>query len=101
MGGCGRVGRLGGGQDVDELPAAPLVLELDDGGDLGVEGVVLPLADVDAGEETGAALPDDDRAPRHQLSPEALDAQVLRVGVAAVAARALSFFMCHELAAPL
>src|SRR5687768_680936 len=84
-------------QDVHELPAAPPVLELHDAVHLGEEGVILAAADVLAGEEDGTALAHDDRAARDALAAEGLDAQVLRVRVAAVAAGALSLFMCHGL----
>src|SRR6476469_3935848 len=85
---------------MDELAAPPTVLELDDAVDLGEERVVLAQTDVLAGVELRAALADDDRAPRDRLAAERLHAQVLGVGVAAVTAGALSFFMCHELEPP-
>ena len=47
--------------------------------------VVAATADVDAGMEVGAALPDDDLAGLDDLSAEPLDAEALGVGVATVA----------------
>jgi hypothetical protein len=60
------------------------VAEADHAGDLGEEGVVLAAADIGAGLELGAALADDDGAAEDGLAGEALDAEALRVGVAAV-----------------
>src|SRR3954453_17716693 len=54
-------------------------------------------ADADAGAraEAGPALADDDLAAVHRLAGEDLDAEVLRVGVAAVPARSESLLMSH------
>src|SRR5215208_2380810 len=93
--GTRREPRLLGGKDVHKGAAAALVLELDDAVDLGEQRVVLAAADVGTGEKARAALPHEDRAPGDPLAAVALDAQVLGVGVAAVAARALSFLVCH------
>src|SRR5215472_11180784 len=57
--------------------------------------VVTAGADVLAGVELGAALANDDRAGRHRLAAEHLDAEHLRLRVAAVARRAAAFFLCH------
>src|SRR3954454_11470446 len=51
----------------------------------GEQRVVLAPADAGARVELGAALADEDLAGLDHLAPEALDAQELRVGVAAVA----------------
>src|SRR5262249_28726598 len=72
-----------------------LVVVAHDAGDLREQGVVLAAADVDAGHEPGPALAHEDRAAVHGLAAERLDAEPLRVGVAAVARRALSLFVCH------
>ena len=58
--------------------------------------VVLAHADVVAGEELGAALPDEDRSGLGRLAAVQLDASVLRIAVSAVSRRALSLFMCHN-----
>src|SRR3954451_10413014 len=78
---------LFGGEDVHELAAAAPVLELDDAVDLREQGVVLAPADVEAREEAGAVLTHEDRAAGDPLAAEALDPEVLRLGVATVAAR--------------
>jgi hypothetical protein len=59
------------------------------------EGVVATDADVAAGVEARAALPDDDAAGLDGLPAEKLHAQSLTVRVAAVAAGALTLFVCH------
>ena len=58
--------------------------------------VVFADADVGAGMELGAALAYQNIAGQHRLAGEALDAQPLGVGIAAVARAAACFFMCHE-----
>ena len=62
----------------------------------GEDRVVLADADAVAGLEAGAALADDDLAAGHGLTGEHLDAEALGVRVAAVAARAEAFLMCHR-----
>ena len=59
------------------------------------QGVITCALYVLAGQELGAALTDDDRACGDGLTTPALDAAVLRVRVATVARRALTFLMCH------
>src|SRR3954447_532724 len=82
------------GHDVDDLAAA-LVAELDRTCGEGEEGVVAATADVHAGVEVGAALADQDLARVDGLAAEALHAEALSVGVAAVASGARSLFVCH------
>src|SRR5688572_21489947 len=79
---------------IGALPAP--VLELHDAADLGEQGVVLAAPDVAAGEEAGAALAHDDRAALDGLAAERLDPEALRLGIAAVASRALTFLMSHD-----
>src|SRR5436190_3692477 len=62
--------------------------------------VVAADADVRAGVELGAALAHDDRAGRNDLAAEHLDAEHLRLRIAAVTRRAAAFFLCH-VSAPL
>src|SRR5688572_26851402 len=59
------------------------------------QGVVLALADVEAGLERSADLADDDRSGLGGLAAVDLHAAELGVGVAAVLGRTLSFFMGH------
>src|SRR4051812_11130456 len=63
--------------------------------DEGEQGVIIALADAFAGVELGAQLTDDDVAGDYFLAAETLDAAALTVGIATVAAGALTFFMCH------
>ena len=74
---------LGGG-DADEAAAAPTVLELDVTSDQREKRVVLALPHIFSGLMLGAALANQDRAGVDELSAEALYAQPLPVGIAAV-----------------
>src|SRR6188508_2425609 len=71
------------GDDVDDL-ATTAGAELDGAGLQGEEGVVAAAAHAGARVEVRAALADDDLAGAHDLAAEALHAEALRVGVAAV-----------------
>ncbi len=66
-------------------PLRAVVLEPDAPGDLREDRVVLAEARVQPGTETPAALPHDDGAAGDDVAVVRLDAQPLRVGVAAVA----------------
>ena len=70
-------------------------------GDLAVDDreqrVVAAALDVVSRMELGTALTHENRSARHQLTAEGLDAQVLRIAVAAVSRTAQSFFMSHVL----
>src|SRR6478609_3038961 len=59
------------------------------------QGVVAATANAGARVEVGATLADDDLACGNYLAAEALDAEVLSVGVTTVASGARAFFMCH------
>src|SRR5207244_11482099 len=78
--------------DVARVAAA---LEANDTVDLGEERVVGAAADVEAGLEPRAALADEDAAAADELSSEPLDAEHLRIGVAAVAGAADTFLVRH------
>jgi hypothetical protein len=69
--------------DVDDLAAA-LLTELDCTGSEGEQRVVAATANVGAGVEVGAALAKDDLARLDDLAAEALNAEVLGVGIATV-----------------
>ena len=60
------------------------------------ERVIATAADVFAGAEAGAALTDDDGTGGDGFAAKSLDAEVLRITVAAVTAAGLTFFMCHD-----
>jgi hypothetical protein len=74
----------------------PARLEFDDAGGQREEREVASAADVATRVEHGAALPHDDLAGLDGLTAVALDAAELRIGVAAVASRARTFFVCSR-----
>src|SRR5262249_8155283 len=84
-------------RDADEAAALALVGVLDDAVDLRVERVVAAATDILPGVETSTALANKNRAAGNKLAGEALDAEHLRLRVAAVARRTLSFFVSHVL----
>ncbi len=86
----GLVGWLLDGVDADDAAARAVIFELHAPVDLRKQRVVLAEADVQARPETAAALPHEDRPAGHDVAVEPLDAQPLRVAVAAIARRALS-----------
>ena len=69
---------------------------------MSADGVVLAavevgaLPDILAGMDDGAPLTDQDVAGQHVLSPELLDAEILGIAVAAVAAGTYALLMSHE-----
>src|SRR3569623_3145452 len=85
-----------GGQIADEgAELAALDLELLHAVGQREQGVGAADADVEAGMKMGAALAEQDITRRHLLVAEAFDAEALRMGVAAVAAAAACFLVCH------
>src|SRR5690606_113943 len=78
---------------------AALLLALDGETHLAVDQreqrVVLAPADVLAGMEAGAALAHDDRARADGLAAVGLDAEHLRLGIAAVPGGTAALFLCH------
>src|SRR3954453_22416088 len=96
---CGAASFRGDHLDVDDLPAAAGA-EAPRTGLEGEEGVVAATADVHAGVEVRAALADDDLAGLDDLAAEALDAEALGVGVAAVAGRRSALLVCHVVVSP-
>src|SRR5687767_9261773 len=80
--------------DVDQPPLVALA-EVDGAGRGGEEGVVGALHHVETGVITGAPLAHEDRARRHRLAGEALDAQALGLGVTAVAGAPAAFGLRH------
>src|SRR5207245_3687846 len=58
--------------------------------------VVGRAAHVRAGMELGAALPDEDAPGAHELAPEALHAEVLRIRVAPVTRGADALLVSHS-----
>src|SRR5262245_14397419 len=81
--------------NADHAPMGAVVLELHASGDLRVDRVVFAEACVEARTESAASLADDDRPAGHEVAVVRLDADALRVGIAAVARAALSFFVSH------
>jgi hypothetical protein len=62
-----------------------VVFEPHTAADLCEERIVLAEADIQTGREPPTALPHEDRSTGHDIAVVALDAQALRVAVAAVA----------------
>src|SRR3954453_17187545 len=88
------VGLLGGSY-ADEASALAFVVKVHDAVDLGEERVVAADADVHAGIKPRYALADENRTAGDELAGEALDAEHVRLPIAADARRALPFFMSH------
>src|SRR5687768_13443689 len=84
--GCGRARRrlTGGGQHAHAKPACSVIFELHDAVRRREDGVVLGQTRVPARLPLRSVLPHDDGSARYLLATEALDAQSLRVAVAAV-----------------
>ena len=76
-------------------PPLRLALELHVPIDDGEDRVIAAEADVGARLPAGAALAEDDVAGDDGLAARLLDAEAPAFGIAAVAGRAASFFMCH------
>src|SRR6266542_1493330 len=82
--------------DRHPLPVLVLELEADHAVDQGKQGIVVGAAHVLPGMKLGAALAHQDAARRDHLAAVALDAEILGVAVAAVAARADALLVCHR-----
>ena len=63
------------------------------------EGVIPTATDILAGTETGSALTDDDGTGGDGFAAKSLDAEVLRITVAAVTAAGLTF-LCAMISIP-
>src|SRR5262245_7973278 len=81
--------------DADELVVA-LALEPHVPVGLGEQGMIHADADVDSRLEAGTALPHQNAARGHELAPEALDPEHLRVGVPAVSRAPDTLLVRHE-----
>src|SRR5262245_33206583 len=82
--------------NADHAPVRAVILEPDPSGDLRENRVVLADPGVQPGTEPAPPLADDDRAAGHEVAVVRLDAEPLRIRVAAVAGAALSFLMSHS-----
>ena len=76
---------------------AMLRLKTNDAVDLGIQGIVLADADVGAGMEMSAALPDKDIAGETELTVRTLGPETLGFRFTAVAGRTDALFMCKKL----
>ena len=85
------------GVDADAPLAAMLRFKTKDAVDLCEQSVVLTDADVVAGMEMGAALPDKDVAGEYELTIGTLGPETLGFAVTAVAGTADALFMCKKL----
>jgi len=72
------------GVDVYELTHTAAVPEFNHTGDLGEQGIVLAPADIDAGLNLRAALPNEDGPAGDELAAERLHAEALRIRIATV-----------------
>jgi len=87
-----------GDGDVDALAVTQAALDALEGHHAiheGEQGVIGAAAHIEAGQDGGAALADQDRTGGHALTAIALDAEALGVGVAAVARGACAFLVGH------
>jgi len=82
------------GNDRDDATAT-FVAKLDSARRKSEKGVVVSTSDVGAGVKVGAALANDDFTGLHHLSSEALNAEVLGVGVPAVTSGRCALLVCH------
>src|SRR5207249_8856869 len=83
------------GEDADDSAARAVILELHPTRDLGEDRIVFAPAGIPPGTKSPSPLANDNRPARHEVPVVRLDAQPLRVRVAAVSRAALSFFMRH------
>ena len=72
-----------------------VIFESDAAANLCKDGVVLAEPGIQSGSEAAPSLADDDRSTRDEIAVMRLDAQPLRIRIAAVSRAALSFFMSH------
>src|SRR5207302_3906031 len=77
------------------VPLLVLVLEPHLAGDDGEQRVIGASAHVQPGMELGPPLFHEDRARRDELAGEALHAEILRSGIAAVARGSDTLLVCH------
>src|SRR3954471_7153995 len=79
----------------NDVYATAFAVEVDLAVDQCEQRVIFALTDAFSGVELGAQLTDDDVAGDDFFAAETLHAAALTVGIATVAAGALTFFMCH------
>lgn len=95
LGGVGGRSRSGLGRDDIHPPAA--AIEADFAVHKRKQGPIATRADIFAGEESGAALTDQDAAGGDDLPAVTFHSQTFADAVASVPDAALTFFMCHIL----
>src|SRR5882672_5395235 len=91
----GRRARSGGLLGDADVLVVALALEANVAVGGGEQRVVRAEPDVGPRLEPGATLPHDDAARGHELPAEALDAEPLGIGIAAVARAADALLVCH------
>ena len=79
----------------DDVDASALLVKHDFAVDQGEQGVIVTLSDAPSRTPFGAALTNEDVSGGDRFATKLLDAATLCVGIPAVAARTLSFLMCH------
>ena len=72
------------GQDADDAPARPVILEPDAPGNLRKDGVVFAATHVQTRAESSSALTDDDRPAADEVAVVRFDTKALRILIAAV-----------------
>jgi hypothetical protein len=82
----------------DDVHSAAFTVEFNDAVDERKESKILPLAHIPARMKSVADLPHQDVASDHPLPAKPLYASLLRLGIAAIAARALALLVCHRIA---
>jgi uncharacterized protein YfiM (DUF2279 family) len=80
----------------DNADAAAVLIVLHGALNKGEEREIVALTDAAAGMKAVADLPDKDIARDNALAAKSLHAAALTIGIAAVAAGTLTFFMCHD-----
>ena len=70
--------------DHHKLTHRTFIEKLDAAADFGEKGIVLTAANIEPRLHPRTSLPDDDRPPWNNLSPESLETQTLRIRIATV-----------------
>ena len=85
------------GVNADALAAAVLRLEAQNAVNLCEQGIILTDANVGAGMEMSAALPDEDIARKHELTVRTLRSEPLGLAFTTVTGATYALLMCEKL----
>jgi hypothetical protein len=83
-------------KNADHSTVGTVVFEAHSAGNFRKDGVILAEARIPSRTEPTPTLPDDDSSTSDDVAVVCLDAEPLRIRVAAVSGAALSFFVCHD-----